>query len=476
MSWQSQYINQLPDWSYAGYRAGADIPAAPAPTVTVQCDRTGATDVTLAIQQAIVDVAKRGGGTVYLPAGTYRISPQSKALWPQSAKHFQSEGTNVYSLWIPASGVVLRGDGPETRLYNADWHMRGRTVILVKPDMRDGWASIWWPIANSAQSIKADLAPGTTRIPVADGSRFAVGQWVVINCDLTADFILRWDMADIWQPGTFLGDGKTASQGPTHYAKVRGIEANALMIDVPLMFPMLKRDNVRVYRVLPHLGEVGIRDLSIGMAECPLAGTGRADHDINGTGAWHADGSAAIRMEHVVNSYVANVSTWQPEGNATAYPGTGQYYQTGSHILSNGIQLLNTRSISVQDCRFERPMYRGGGGNGYLYDIKGAGSLLRRCTAIDGRHNYTFQGIFGMGNVVTGCTSVQHTGSHCDTHRGLAACQLWDDMDLDGDAIVMHYGQGQTTTQSCAWNVRCDRAHWYQQPPYRANAICVGSR
>ena len=120
MSWQSQYINQLPDWSYAGYRAGADIPAAPAPTVTVQCDRTGATDVTLAIQQAIVDVAKRGGGTVYLPAGTYRISPQSKALWPQSAKHFQSEGTNVYSLWIPASGVVLRGDGPETRLYNAD--------------------------------------------------------------------------------------------------------------------------------------------------------------------------------------------------------------------------------------------------------------------------------------------------------------------------------------------------------------------
>lgn len=475
-TWSSSYFETLPDWSWAGYKQGADIPLPAAPTVTVECDRSGTTDVTLVIQQAIIDVAKRGGGTVYLPAGVYRISPQTKTLWPQPRQYGGVEG-NAYSLWIPASGVALRGDGPgKTKLYNADWRMRGKTVIMVKPDMQAGWASVWWPIPNTMQAVTADLAIGATRIPLVNATQFAVGQWVVINCDLTAQWIKQWDMADIWGPGAFMADGRTATQGPTHYAKVVRVEENALTIDVPVMFPMLRRDAVKVYRVLPHLQDVGIRDLSIGMAECPLPGTGRADHDVQGTGAWYANDSDMIRMDHVVDCYISSVATFAPTGNVTQYPGTGQYYQPGGHILSNGIKLILTRSVTIEGCRIERPMYRGGGGNGYLYAIRGAHTLIRNCVAVDGRHNFQAQEIFAVGNVFTKCTSIQHTGSHCDTHRGLAVSQLWDDMTLDGDAIVMMYGQGQTTTRSCVWNVRCDRAHWYHQPPYMEKAICVDCR
>src|SRR5690606_1613073 len=96
LSFETDKIVQ--DFSFAGYRRGElPLPATP-PGLTYNAvtgygaDPTGAVDSTVAIQNAINAAAAAGGGIVWLPAGTYRISPQ---------------GANSHCLQIAASGVVL---------------------------------------------------------------------------------------------------------------------------------------------------------------------------------------------------------------------------------------------------------------------------------------------------------------------------------------------------------------------------------
>jgi hypothetical protein len=59
-------------------------------------DNTGAQDATRAIQRALDAVGSAGGGTVYLPAGTYLVRPQ---------------GEDDFALRIAYDGVLLKGAG-----------------------------------------------------------------------------------------------------------------------------------------------------------------------------------------------------------------------------------------------------------------------------------------------------------------------------------------------------------------------------
>jgi hypothetical protein len=63
----------------------------------------GVADDTTAIQAAIDSVASRGGGTVYIPAGTYRIMPQRDPAL----------GGELNALWIRGDNVCIVGDGPQ---------------------------------------------------------------------------------------------------------------------------------------------------------------------------------------------------------------------------------------------------------------------------------------------------------------------------------------------------------------------------
>ena len=59
-------------------------------------DNTGANDATTAIQNAINAVQNAGGGTVYLPSGTYKVKPA---------------GTGQAALKITGSNILFKGDG-----------------------------------------------------------------------------------------------------------------------------------------------------------------------------------------------------------------------------------------------------------------------------------------------------------------------------------------------------------------------------
>ena len=60
-------------------------------------DSTGANDSTSAIQSAIDAVEAAGGGTVYLPEGTYKVKPSSNE--------------NASALRIKGSNIIFKGAG-----------------------------------------------------------------------------------------------------------------------------------------------------------------------------------------------------------------------------------------------------------------------------------------------------------------------------------------------------------------------------
>ncbi len=51
--------------------------------------------------------------------------------------------------------------------------------------------------------------------------------------------------------------------------------AHTLTIDIPTRYFLKTRDNARVYRVMPHIQEFGLEDLSIGALEHSNSSSGR---------------------------------------------------------------------------------------------------------------------------------------------------------------------------------------------------------
>ncbi|UCC98477.1 MAG: hypothetical protein JSW66_01020 [Phycisphaerales bacterium] len=418
----------LHDFSYAGYHCGeAEIPLMPPGAIVdvtqppYRADNTGGIDATTAIQAAIDATGAIGGGIVYLPAGTYKLRPPP--------------GSNC-ALRIGYSGVVLRGDGPgQTFLLNDETYMRGKSVILVRP-VSGGWHS---PLSGTTVSITEDVDYPRQIIPVADTARFQSGDWVVLRTDCTDEFIDEHSMTGLWKSGL---------RGITFYRRVTAVDtsSNSIRVDIPTRYYLKKRDNARVYKITPHIEEVGIEYLSIGMRENLTGGLANSDYGTPGTAAYEVHNSHVIEFCHVANAWIQDVHTYRPPVNTNNW-----------HTLSNIILLNQSRSVTVRNCVVSRPQYEGGGGNGYGYTLRSNDCLLIDCTAYHTRHNYDFKSMWSSGNVIFRCQA-RDGRLASDFHMHLSPANLFDSMVVDGDFLEARYRpygttiHGQTTTESVFWN------------------------
>jgi hypothetical protein len=137
ITWQPGVPGGIPDRE----TVFADVTQAP-----YSADKTGATDASARIQQAIN--ACPVGQVVYVPAGTYRLNSQLTIT----------------------KGIVIRGDGPgRTKLESyANWHAI---------QMGD------WPSAPVATNVSGSPAKGSTTLTVSSISSpaLAVGAYIVID-------------------------------------------------------------------------------------------------------------------------------------------------------------------------------------------------------------------------------------------------------------------------------------------------------
>ena len=413
----------LHDFSYAGYRNGeAPLPdVLPGPVIDVVAelgaDSRGRADATAAIQAAVDRVCELKGGTVLLPAGLYRCDGVIRA---------------------GASGVVIRGEGPErTRVFfTRSEGMRGRAHITFSGTVRRG-----------AEVMLAEDAPNRSRsVRVTDADALSPGDDVVVGWAITDAFVEEHGMTGTWR--AFNGKWR-----PFFRRRVVAADARAtpdtVTLDVPLRYRARIRDGASVRGESGYLHDCGLQDLSVATAVAWEA-------------AWSQHRVHAVAFRGVRDGWVRRVHSFPsplPEAK-------------GHHLQSGGVYVLDCKRVTVAECRMAKAQNRGGGGDGYLFEISRSSEVLtRECEASGGRHNFIQNWDFGTsGCVWLRCTSrgsralkTRHIPvgfpAYCEYHHSLAMACLVDQCTLEdgwygGNRRDWSSGAGATVTQSVYWNTR----------------------
>jgi hypothetical protein len=426
----------LHDFSYAGYHMGErTIPAINENMVDVTlppylADNTGATDVTGVIQQALNDVGSTGGGIVYLPAGTYKISVAD---------------TSSCALRFAFDSTVLRGEGAGvTYILNSQTNMRYKDIIQVK-----GNDAGWFNPADVPVPVVIDLPVLTRVLPVESVTGFEKGDEIVLTATATPEFIEEHKMTGMWTPA--------AIKGVAFLRRIDSIDArnNLIYVDAPTRYALKIRDDARVYHINHQISECGIENLSIGNLQNPNSGWDEEAYTESGTGAYEVHNSHVIQFRNSENCWVKKVSTYKPSGNSGDY-----------HLLSNCLKLNQCRFITVDSCSFEKSQYEGGGGNGYMFTIESNDCLISNSRANHSRHNYDFKYPYSNGNVILKCRG-ENSKYASDFHMYLSMSNLFDACTLNQDYLesaFRPYGSsnalhGYTSSQSVFYNTLGEAYH-----------------
>lgn len=441
----------IQDFSYAGYHTGND----PIPNVTnniidvtkapYNASNNGTTDVTTKIQQAIDKAGNDGGGVVYLPAGTYRVSAGSKD----------------YCLRVNKNNVIIRGAGKnQTFIYNHDTKMRGKTILEAT-----GSGNNWYGRPSTVANITRDLMGPTKVIPVNRTDLFNVGDYVIVHHNVT----------DAWAEEQGEPEWKSVGslRGVTHFRKVTAIDANAktITIDIPTRFVFRTRDGAAIYKNPTNmLSEVGFEEFSIGNREIVTSLTEWTEtnnvnnlddfaHNSSNKGAYDTHLSYAIKMDKCRDSWMKNVSSYSPPVN-----------QFRTHVLSCGIGMAQSARSTLDGVYMGFAQY-GAGANAYGYRMECNDVLVKNSTAEYMRHGFVFSRMYCNGNVLhkvtdieTGrCTGNSPNGlktqsSTSDFHNWFSVSCLIDQMTLNSSAFsAVHRKNVATqhnavTAHSVFWN------------------------
>lgn len=422
---------RLIDYSYAGYRNG-DVPIAAAVTTVVDAvamgaDPTSQKDSTKGIQSAI-NKASVAGGVVVLPPGTYRC-----------------DGT----LAITASNVVLRGSGAGmTKLWftkhsgmSNKAHVqigalpkRGSCFSAHKSDSPEA-AVYWQPGLVNGGSSQDSLKPGDD---------IAVGQTI------TPDFVAEYGMTGTWK--AFNGTWQPFEQRDVLKVSPNWHSSLQISTKPSFRYRYRLRDNVSVCRYSGYIEGVGVEDLSVANA-------------VEWTDAWANNQVHAIAMVGVKDSWIRRVSSFDPPGPKDE----GQL--PNAHLQSSGILIKFSKRVTVSDCHLQRAQHRGGGGNGYLFEIRQSSEVLTTgCTASHGRHNFIQNWGFGTsgcvwhdvvssdGKALLSPQSPIGTLGYSEFHHSLAMFNLVDASVIHDGWASKNRGQfstgaGHTATENTLWNI-----------------------
>lgn len=423
----------LHDFSYAGYRMGeAAIPNQIGSLTDVtqppyNVDNTGGADVTLLIQQAIDDVGQSGGGTVYLPAGTYRLTT----------------GSRNYGLRLNRSNVLLKGAGPgQTYLFVDQQNMRQKAAILAAAFGDEVEPNIWnnYSAGNEILLSEDHLLP-TKTIKLTSVAGLAVGDWIVLNTVCSNAWAAEHGLQSDW--GNKL-------DGITYYRRIIAVNTttNSIQIDIPTRYYLKTRDQARVFKLtVDPITEVGLSGFSIGQRQNEAVATsGYRFNDYNNPDkpAYHIHGAHLISFNMVVDGWLTNVQSYRPAVNTNDL-----------HMPSNGIVLSQSRNVTVDNVKMSRPQITNtGGGNGYAYTHLGSDNLIVDAIADRSRHSYSAKGMWSSGNVLKDC---QITNGHleADFHMHFCHANLVENFrGEDFEADYRPFGtinHGHTSAENVFW-------------------------
>jgi hypothetical protein len=314
----------LPDFSYAGYQYGEK--EIPSPATAFSIADYGVVpdtevDMTAAIQKAIDDVGSKGGGVLLFPKGRYAIN---------------TDPENPDYLRVNYSNIVLRGEGSgndgsvlcsynRLLLDNKPWlspgiihtgeHLWGNTAFMTPDDL------------TLVSRITLSASKGDKLISLQDTSKLKAGDVILLCMKNTDDegtlihkLLSPHDIDESWENAYLAGRNRHASyQWLVEVDTV--VNSEQILLKQPLRIDIETKFDPFVCQ-LDMLRNVGIENMRISSTWDGGGYTHHKNKEVD-------YGWTGIVMHRVSHGWVKDVVI---------------------EHLTQGIQLRNSRNVTVKDC------------------------------------------------------------------------------------------------------------------------------
>ncbi|RYE36602.1 MAG: hypothetical protein EOP42_02740 [Sphingobacteriaceae bacterium] len=420
--WQSKYVkmnadssltyvpdakgNIIPDFSKVGYHYNS-VPV-PQLKVVKLITATGKDDQQK-IQTAIDEVAKlpvdKNGfrGAILLKKGTYKISG---------------------SIRISSSGIVLRGEGDETKLIATGKGQRKMIIVSGKGNLEE--------IAGTRKAITDNYVPvGRKFFNLKNVDELKVGDKIIVYRPGTAKWIADLKMNQI-EPGTGTVQWTANDYNFLFERSITNIKGNTVFIDNPIVMAMEEQyggGEIYKYNFEGRIAEVGVENL---LCESEYASDTDEDH-----------GWDAVSFNKVENGWITNV--------------TSRYFGYSCVNLGSG-----SKNITVNNCRCLSPKSQIIGGRRYSFNNDGQLNLFVNCFASEGRHDYVTGAKVCGPNVFFNCKS-ENAKADIGPHHRWAMGTLFDNIVTDGEINIQDRGNwgtghGWSGVNQILWNCTAEKA------------------
>jgi hypothetical protein len=275
---------QIPNIAYAGHRTGERPPRRPvrANVLHYGARPDGSADASAAVNRAIEDVGRRGGGTVLVPAGTYLIEDIVRIGYSDVV--LRGAGSGSTTLFAPRSLEEIVGiNRSRYGSANSAWSWSGGLVWVCHRDRYrplveairaqrwpfEGWTGNGADEGTVLTRVVAQADRGSFSVLVEDGRRVRAGQRVLLQLDDDGSHgLLKHMCGDV--PGTqdYRWDDKTKllSYRPFLWpVRVESVRGNEVRLAQPLPLAARLAFNPRLTTFAPAVLGAGVEGLTIRM-------------------------------------------------------------------------------------------------------------------------------------------------------------------------------------------------------------------
>ncbi|WP_316783798.1 hypothetical protein [Pedobacter frigiditerrae] len=404
--------NVIPDFSKVGYHQNAK--QIPNVKVVVTIAATGVDDQQK-IQNAIDELSKKPTdangirGAILLKKGEYKIPG---------------------SINISTSGIVLRGEGDDTKLIATGRGKRTTIKVSGNGNLKE--------MPNTRVKISAKYVPvGAKSLQLTNASGFKVGDKIIVFRPGNAKWIHDLKMDQIAEKEGLV-QWKAESYDLDFERVITAINGNTIFLDNPIVMAMEEQyggGEVYKYNFDGRIAEVGVENMLL---------ESEFESDIDEEHGWDA-----ISFGKVENSWISGV--------------TSRYFGYSCVNLSNA-----SKQITVKDCKSLAPKSQIIGGRRYSFNNDGQLNLFMNCFASEGRHDYVTGAKVRGPNVFYNCTSV-NAKADIGPHHRWATGTLYDNIVTDGEINIQDRGDwgtghGWAGVNQVLWN--CTAAKAAVQNPY----------
>jgi len=413
----SAYSNgdRIPDFSYAGYKAGEEaIPNVPIKVIVP----VKAGDATLRIQSALDYVASlpldKSGfrGAVLLEKGTYEVNGALK---------------------IKASGVVLRGSGMNngTVLIGAGYDRQTLITISGKDNQTFG---------EKIKVSDAYVPVNALKLSVANASAFKVGDNIQIQRASTKAWIDKLKTATFGGGLSALG-WKPGQRDIFFDRKITAINGSVITVDAPLTTSLDTAYGVATVAKYTWAGRIA----NVGVENLLLRSSFDASNPKDEDHRW-----MAIGIENAMDAWVRQVAF--------------------EHFAGSAVNIRESvKRVTVEDCKSTAPVSEIGGQRRYTFMTSGQQCLFQRDYAEFGYHD------FAVGY----CAAGPNAFVQCESHLpysfsgpidSWASGVLFDIVNVDGQALSYKnleqdgQGAGWNAANSVFWQCSAARVDNYEPP------------